>query len=31
MRQALAGMMWSKQFHPYDVDKSLEKRGSDPA
>jgi hypothetical protein len=30
MRQALAGMMWSKQFYFYDVDKWLEERGSDP-
>ncbi len=30
MRQALAGMMWSKQFYHYDVDKWLEERGSDP-
>jgi hypothetical protein len=30
MRQALAGMMWSKQFYYYDVDKWLEERGSDP-
>jgi hypothetical protein len=30
MRQALAGMMWSKQFYLYDVDKWLEERGSDP-
>jgi hypothetical protein len=30
MRQALAGMMWSKQFFHYDVDKWLEERGSDP-
>ncbi len=29
-RQALAGMMWSKQFYHYDVDKWLEERGSDP-
>jgi hypothetical protein len=29
MRQALAGMMWSKQFYHYDVDKWLEERGSD--
>ena len=27
MRQALAGMMWSKQFYHYDVDKWLEERG----
>jgi Glycosyl hydrolase family 63 C-terminal domain len=30
MRQALAGMLWSKQFYLYDVDKWLEERGSDP-
>ncbi|MGQ0636197.1 MAG: MGH1-like glycoside hydrolase domain-containing protein [Planctomycetaceae bacterium] len=30
MRQALGGMMWSKQFYHYDVDKWLEERGSDP-
>jgi hypothetical protein len=30
MRQALAGMMWSKQFYLYDVNKWLEERGSDP-
>lgn len=30
MRQALAGMMWSKQFYHYDVDRWLEERGSDP-
>ena len=30
MRQALAGMLWSKQFYHYDVDKWLEERGSDP-
>jgi len=29
-RQALAGMLWSKQFFHYDVDKWLEERGSDP-
>ncbi len=29
-RQALAGMMWTKQFYHYDVDKWLEERGSDP-
>jgi hypothetical protein len=28
MRQALAGMMWSKQFYYYDVDKWLEERGA---
>jgi hypothetical protein len=30
MRQALAGMLWSKQFYYYDVDQWLEERGSDP-
>jgi hypothetical protein len=30
MRQALAGMLWSKQFYHYDVDKWLEERGADP-
>ena len=30
MRQALAGMLWSKQFYFYDVDRWLEERGSDP-
>jgi hypothetical protein len=30
MRQALAGMLWSKQFYHYDVHKWLEERGSDP-
>jgi hypothetical protein len=30
MRQALAGMLWSKQFYHYDVDKWLEERGCDP-
>ncbi|MFZ5832166.1 MAG: MGH1-like glycoside hydrolase domain-containing protein [Planctomycetota bacterium] len=29
-RQAMAGMLWSKQFYHYDVDKWLEERGSDP-
>jgi hypothetical protein len=29
MRQALAGMMWTKQFYHYDVDKWLKERGSD--
>jgi len=29
MRQALAGMLWSKQFYYYDVDKWLEEHGSD--
>jgi hypothetical protein len=30
MRQALAGMLWSKQFYFYDVDKWLEEHGADP-
>jgi hypothetical protein len=30
MRQALAGMLWSKQFYFYDVDRWLEERGADP-
>ena len=30
MRQALAGMLWSKQFYYYDVDTWLEERGADP-
>jgi hypothetical protein len=30
MRQALAGMLWSKQFYYYDVDQWLEERGSNP-
>jgi hypothetical protein len=30
MRQALAGMLWTKQFYLYDVDKWLEEHGSDP-
>jgi hypothetical protein len=30
MRQALAGMLWSKQYYFYDVDRWLEERGSDP-
>jgi len=29
MRQSLAGMMWTKQFYHYDVNKWLEERGSD--
>ncbi len=29
-RQALAGMLWSKQFYHYDVDRWLEERGSHP-
>jgi hypothetical protein len=30
MRQALAGMLWSKQFFYYDVDRWLEERGAAP-
>jgi hypothetical protein len=30
MRQALAGMLWSKQFYFYDIDKWLVERGADP-
>jgi hypothetical protein len=30
MRQALAGMLWSKQFYYYDVDTWLEEHGADP-
>jgi hypothetical protein len=30
MRQALAGMLWSKQFYNFDVNRWLEERGSDP-
>ena len=30
MRQALAGMLWSKQFYRYDVDRWLEERGAAP-
>ena len=30
MRQALAGMMWTKQYYYYDLDQWLEERGSDP-
>jgi hypothetical protein len=30
MRQALAGMLWSKQFYFYDINKWLEERGCDP-
>ncbi|SPD75597.1 conserved hypothetical protein [uncultured Desulfobacterium sp.] len=30
MRQAIAGMLWSKQFFNYDVDKWLEEHGADP-
>jgi hypothetical protein len=30
MRQALAGMLWSKQFYFYDVDRWLDEHGADP-
>src|SRR6266704_1013768 len=30
MRQALAGMLWSKQYYYYDVDRWLTERGADP-
>jgi hypothetical protein len=30
VRQALAGMLWSKQFYFYDVHRWLEERGADP-
>jgi len=30
MRQALAGMLWSKQYFFFDVDKWLEEHGEDP-
>jgi Mannosylglycerate hydrolase MGH1-like glycoside hydrolase domain len=30
MRQALAGMLWTKQFYNYDVDRWLTERGADP-
>jgi hypothetical protein len=30
MRQAIAGMLWSKQFYYYDVDRWLEERGAGP-
>ena len=30
MRQALGGMLWSKQYYFYDVDKWLSERGADP-
>src|SRR5512145_1712340 len=31
MRQALAGMLWSKQFYNYDVDRWLCERGAGPS
>jgi hypothetical protein len=30
MRQAIAGMLWSKQFYYYDVDRWLAEHGADP-
>jgi hypothetical protein len=30
MRQALAGMLWSKQFYHYDVDRWLAEHGAEP-
>jgi Mannosylglycerate hydrolase MGH1-like glycoside hydrolase domain len=30
MRQALAGLMWGKQYYHYNVDRWLEERGADP-
>jgi hypothetical protein len=30
-RQAIAGMMWSKQYYLYDIDKWLDERGSYPS
>lgn len=30
MRQALAGMIWTKQYYNFDVNRWLEERGSDP-
>jgi hypothetical protein len=30
-RQAIAGMMWSKQYYLYDIDKWLDERGYDPS
>jgi hypothetical protein len=30
MRQALAGMLWTKQYFYYDLDKWLEEHGADP-
>ncbi len=30
MRQALAGMLWSKQYFGFDLDKWLEEHGEDP-
>jgi hypothetical protein len=30
MRQALSGMLWSKQFYFFDANKWLEEHGADP-
>src|SRR4029453_2678498 len=30
MRQALAGMLWGKQFYYYDVERWLSERGANP-
>ena len=30
MRQALAGMLWSKQYFFFDADKWLDEHGADP-
>jgi hypothetical protein len=30
MRQALSGMLWSKQYFGFDVDRWLEEHGADP-
>src|SRR5688572_18159337 len=30
MRQALAGMLWSKQYYYYDIDRWLSEHGADP-
>jgi Glycosyl hydrolase family 63 C-terminal domain len=30
MRQAVAGMLWSKQYYNFDVDKWLQEHGADP-
>ena len=30
MRQALAGMLWSKQYYEYDVHRWLREHGVDP-
>ena len=31
VRQSLAGMLWSKQFYDYDVDRWLTDRGTAPS